>query len=119
MVEDRKLAEIFEAVDSQDAERFVEFLTEDVVFRYGSEAPVRGKDAVRDYVAGFYKSIAGLSHELTETWEGDGSQVCTGEVTYVRHDGSEVTIPFTNVFRFDGEKIDEYLIYADPAPLMR
>ena len=118
MVDDKRLAEILEAVDSQDSDWFVTFLTDDAVFRYGSQEPVRGKDNVRNYVAAFFESIDDLSHEVTETWDGEGSVVCTGQVTYRRLDGKDVTIPFTNIFRFEGEKISEYLVYADPAPLM-
>lgn len=117
MLDRKQLAEIFEAVDSQDSDRFVSFLTDDAVFRYGSQEPVRGVDAVRNYVAAFFDSLDTLSHEVTETWAGDGSLVCTGQATYRRHDGKDVTIPFTNIFRFEGEKIREYLVYADPAPL--
>jgi len=40
-----------------------------------------------------------------------------GEVTYTRHDGSRVTLPFANVFRLRDDLISEYLIYADLAPL--
>jgi hypothetical protein len=40
-----------------------------------------------------------------------------GEVTYVKHDGSALTLPFVNCFKIRGEKIHEYLIYVDPTPL--
>jgi hypothetical protein len=43
--------------------------------------------------------------------------VCEGEVTYTRHDESEITLPFVNVFEFEGELISHYKIYADSEPL--
>jgi len=33
-------------------------------------------------------------------------------------DGSEVTVPFVNVFRLVEDRIRDYLIHIDPAPLM-
>jgi uncharacterized protein (TIGR02246 family) len=51
--------DLFAAIDSMDAEAFAAFFTDDGMFRYGSQPPVQGRDAVRDYVAGFFSSIAG------------------------------------------------------------
>ncbi len=43
--------------------------------------------------------------------------MCEGLVTYTRLDGSQVTIPFVNVFYLRGDKIARYLIYIDNGPL--
>ncbi len=40
-----------------------------------------------------------------------------GSCTYTRLDGSQVTIPFVNVFYLQGDKIARYLIYIDNGPL--
>ena len=40
-----------------------------------------------------------------------------GEVTYTRHDGGQIAIPFVDVFEYEGEKIAEYKIYIDVGPL--
>ena len=40
-----------------------------------------------------------------------------GEVTYTRHDGSTITLPYFNVFGMDGELIKDYQIYMDINPL--
>jgi len=34
-------------------------------------------------------------------------------VTYTRHDGSVLTVPFANVFEMRGDKIAAYRIYVD------
>ncbi len=117
MTSKTELAGLFEAIDSKDADAFVGYLTEDAVFRYGSQDPVHGRDAIRDYVAGFFGTVEALSHRIDESWEGDGSLVCAGEVTYTRQGGSRVTVPFANVFRLEGEKVREYLVHIDPSPL--
>jgi hypothetical protein len=43
--------------------------------------------------------------------------VCEGEVTYRRHDNSEITLPFADAFDLRGDLISGYRIYIDIAPL--
>ena len=43
--------------------------------------------------------------------------ICEGETTYTRHDGTQITLPFANVFELEGELISTYKIYADIGPL--
>lgn len=111
------LKELFATIDSKDADRFVEFMTADGVFRFGSAPEATGRQAIREAVAGFFSSIAGLRHTLHRSL-GDGvTLVCEGEATYTRHDSSEITLPFANVFELDGDLIARYKIYCDIAPL--
>lgn len=112
------LSQILETVDAKDAQAFSSYLTDDAVFRYGSQDSVKGREAVRDYVGGFFGTIAASEHRVIETWDGDGSLVCRGEVTYTKLDGARVSVPFTNVFKLEGDLIREYLVYVDPTPLM-
>ena len=111
------LRQLFATIDSRDAERFVGFLTEDATFRFGSAPPVTGRDAIRGAVDDFFASIAGLSHELTTVLTSDATLICEGEVTYTRHDGSTITLPFADAFEFDGDLISHYKIYMDVGPL--
>lgn len=111
------LSELLAAIDAQDAGEFASFLTEDVVFRYGSSAPVRGRQAVQDYVAGFFGSLDSLSHRLLAEWESGDAVICEGEATYTLPGGKDVTVPFVNVLGMENNKIKEYKIYVDPTPL--
>jgi limonene-1,2-epoxide hydrolase len=38
-------------------------------------------------------------------------------VTYTRHDGSLISVPFANVFELRGDKITAYRIYIDNSSL--
>ncbi len=108
---------LFAAIDAQDGAAFVSYLTDDAVFRFGSAPPVQGRAAVQAAVEAFFASIAGLSHSVDRTvGEGD-TLFLEGEVTYTRHDGSQIAIPFVDVFEYEGEKIAEYKIYIDIGPL--
>lgn len=108
---------LFEAIDAMDADRFVGFLTPDATFRFGSAPAVAGRDAIREAVAGFFASIAGLSHTVTKVLRDGSCLVCIGEVTYVRHDGRRVPLPFADSFDMQGDAIRDYRIYMDISPL--
>ena len=116
-VEPQPLKGLFAAIDSQDIEAFAAFLAEDARFRFGSSPPVTGRRAIAEAVAGFYESIAGLSHDVHLFMVEGSTIVCEGHTTYTRHDGSTVQVPFANVFDMEGDKIRDYKIYADLAPL--
>ncbi len=108
---------LFNAIDAQDADAFVSFLTEDAIFRFGSQDAVNGKAAIREYVAQFFGMIEALSHRINVTWEKKDGVMCEGEVTYTKLDGSKVTLPFADAFHMKGDKVKNYLVYIDPAPL--
>lgn len=112
-----RLDGLFASIDAKDTDGFLAFLTEDAIFRFGSAPELTGRVAIRNAVDGFFSSIAGSSHALKNVLGKDATLVCEGEVTYRRHDDTELTVPFTNVFELDGELISHYKIYIDIAPL--
>jgi len=111
------LAGLFSDIDAQDTAGFISCLRPDAVFRFGSAPAVKGSEEISAAVDGFFATIAGLSHDIGKSWSDDDTVVCEGEVTYRRHDGSEITLPFVNVFDMDGDSIGSYKIYIDAAPL--
>ena len=108
---------LFAAIDGKRAQEFAEFLTHDGEFRFGSQSAVHGQANVAAYVAAFFGMIGGSRHELLRTWDAEDTTVCEGLVHYTRLDGSQVTIPFVNVFYLRDNKIARYLIYIDNGPL--
>jgi ketosteroid isomerase-like protein len=113
-----KIEGLFEAIDVKDTDSFLTYLTDDAVFRYGSQDAVKGRAAIGEYVSGFFSTVKALRHTLIEAWEGESSLVCQGEATYTKLDGKEVTLPFVNVFRLESNRIRDYLVHIDPTPLM-
>jgi ketosteroid isomerase-like protein len=108
---------VLAVVDAGDAAGFVDLLTPDAQFRFGNAPPIFGSDAIRSVVAGFFAAIASSRHELLEVWSDAATAVCEGLVTYTRHDGSSLTVPFANVFQLKGHKIAGYRIYIDNSAL--
>ncbi|MBT8080899.1 MAG: nuclear transport factor 2 family protein [Gammaproteobacteria bacterium] len=114
---DTDTAALFRAIDARDGAAFAAFLTDDAVFRFGSAPPVEGRDAIRASVEAFFGSIAGLSHRVTTVVRDGATLFCEGEVTYERHDGSTISLPFADVFDYEGDLIRHYKIYMDVTPL--
>ena len=108
---------LFQVLDKSDVEGFLTFLSEDALFRFGNSDPVIGKKAIREAMTYFYGSIKAISHEVGETWEHPDTVICHGSVTYTRHDSSEYTVPFADIFKMDANLIKEYLIYIDNSKL--
>lgn len=111
--------QLFAAIDRRDADAFASHLAEDVVFQFGNAAPVAGRAAVREAVAGFFGSIAGLAHTLEQGWTTPDAVIVRGQVTYTRHDGSTLTVPFANLLELAGDGIARYGIFIDISALHR
>lgn len=111
------LSQLFAAIDAMDTRKFLGKLSSAAIFRFGSAPAVAGKDAIGATVDDFFSTIAGINHQL-ERQVYDGPIVaCEGTVTYTRHDGTAITLPFANFFEFDGDLISGYRVYVDIAPL--
>ena len=108
---------LFHALDAFDADTFASFLTDDAIFVFGNAEPVRGKHAIRDVVASFFTSISAIRHDLLETWPLPQTAICRGTVTYTRHSGSQLCVPFANIFKLQNGLIQDYLIYVDNSRL--
>lgn len=111
------IQELFKTIDERDSEGFAGFLSPDCIFRFGNAPEVKGRENVKQAVAGFFASIKALSHELETQWETPEGVGCHGTVTYWRKDGSSLTVPFANIFETDSNGIRRYLIFTDASSL--
>lgn len=111
------LSGLFSAIDSRDTNSFLAYLSDEATFRFGSAPAAQGRETIGAAVDGFFQTIDGSSHTLLNTLAEASTMVCEGDVTYKRLDGNSVTLPFTNVFEMAGDRISEYKIYIDIAPL--
>lgn len=105
--------DLFQSIDDFDAKKFVSYLDEDANFKFGNMPVVSGKQNIHDFVDGFFKSIQGIRHSNLEVWSVDGVRFANGTVTYTRHDGSELTVDYSNTFKLKDNKIKDYLIFVD------
>ncbi|KAA1004894.1 nuclear transport factor 2 family protein [Paraburkholderia panacisoli] len=114
----RNLEQMFAAVDRKDANGFVAHLSENVVFQFGNQPELKGREAVAAGVTDFFNVIAGLRHAPTGGWDvGDYSIRCFMAI-YRRLDGIEVSVPCACFLRHEATGlIDDYRIYIDLAPV--
>ncbi len=117
MATNKWLTDLFKSIDSKDSQRFTQNLSDDVEFRFGNASAVQGRKAVSGTVETFFKSIRGLHHEILQAWTQADSVICHGMVTYIRHDGSTLCVPFANIFTLRSGKVSRYLIFVDVSEL--
>jgi SnoaL-like protein len=113
----RDVATIFADIDRMDPDGFVRHLTPEVTFRFGNADPQTGRAAVREGVAGFFGTIAGLKHHILNVWELGETTIVQIDVEYLRTDGKTVTVPNVDVLRYDGDLVADWQIYIDLAPV--
>jgi ketosteroid isomerase-like protein len=111
------LKTLFNALDTFDAKTFASFLTDDATFIFANAEPVRGKATIQDAVAGFFSSIKAIRHDMSDCWVLPDAVISRGIVTYTRHSGTQLRVPFANIFNMRNERIQDYLIYVDNSQL--
>jgi ketosteroid isomerase-like protein len=118
--DERTIRELFATLDGGDTEATLRFMSEDVAFRFGSAEPSVGTAAMAANSAAMAGVVAAMSHEVLAMWttgEPDPAVICEMNVTYRRHDDSEITLPCVNVFRLREGRIADYRIYMDVNPV--
>ncbi|GIG68077.1 nuclear transport factor 2 family protein [Phytomonospora endophytica] len=108
---------IFADIDTFDPDRFVAHLTPGAVFRFANAPVISGRAEIRDAVAAFFDTIAGLTHHVHHVWEHGDVSIAQTDVEYVRKDGGTVLIPNADILTFDGDLAKDWRIYIDLAPL--
>ena len=108
----------FATIDAMNSPGFAAFFTENGSFRMGNNPAFVGRDAIEGFVRGFFSAISGIRHETSGLWEGKSTLFSEGNVFYTTHGGQIITHPYLGVMEFDGELIQSYRAYVDPAPLM-
>ncbi|HEC41254.1 MAG TPA: nuclear transport factor 2 family protein [Bacteroides sp.] len=110
---------LYQAIDNFDTKSFATYLDDEANFKFGNMPVVSGKDAIFEFVAGFFQAIKAISHTNLEIWEIEGIRFVNATVTYTRLDGSTLTVNFSNTFKLKGEKIKDYLIFIDNSELFK
>jgi ketosteroid isomerase-like protein len=105
------------AIDRRDWTAFGAFLTDDVTFRYGSQAAVTGKPAVLAAAEAAVAPFLAVAHTYDRDWTTDTDAVVAGQVAYMLGTGETIALPFLNRFTLVDGRIREYLIYIDASPV--
>lgn len=108
-----------QALDNKQLDKVLNYLTEDCLLIAGNGEPVKGKENINNLFEGFFPAIKSTAHKVTDIFESGNSLVHRGTVTYTRLDGSQLTVPFCDVFKIEGSLIKEYYIYIDWSELFK
>lgn len=108
---------LFDCIDRRDWAGFGTFLTDDVVFRYGSQPAVRGRDAVLAAAAAAVAPFSRVEHRIDRQWDDPLDSVVAGEVVYTLPAGRQVRLEFLNRFGWRDGRIGEYRIFIDASPV--
>jgi len=113
---DELMVKLYQDVDRMDAKAYVSHFAADGELTFANAETVVGRDAIEEAIAGFFASIGGISHELSGVWAVDDVIFCQALVTYVRKDGTSLTLPAASLGRIKSNLISEFRIYVDLGP---
>lgn len=113
------LCQRFDAIDAMDIERFLAVHTDDGDLIFGSRPPVRGKAEMSEQIQEFWRTIAGVRHDVARVGVSGATVFVESVVTYERLDGSSVGVPCCDVFEFEGDRIRETRAYLDQSQVAR
>lgn len=108
----------FQAADALDIEAVLAWFADDVELRFGNMPATIGKPAAQEALSAFWSSIAGMRHARQEVIQNGELAVQVAEVTYVRLDGDEVSVPVaSHLRRTTSGRIDRLWVFVDLSPL--
>lgn len=109
--------DLFTIVDTMNGAGLAARITENGIFRFANIPRVQGREAIAAFLDNFYASIKAIRHDQLKGWQSGDTRFATGRVTYTRHNGSTLSVPFANILKMKGDLIDEYLVFVDASEL--
>lgn len=114
------VSEVYQSIDRADSEKFASFFTPNGIFRFANIPAVKGTKSIDEFVAGFFKSLKGISHSDLESWRAPEDVIfVNGNVKYLRHNDTTLEVPFSCTWKMKDRLIDEYLIFIDNSELYK
>ena len=110
-------------MDHKDAHGFAAVFAPNGTLAFGNSETLVGHEAIRAAIAQFFSAFVSLRHHSGRTWLDGDTLILEAVVTYMRHDGQEVTVPATTIFELSPDAstpepvAEECRIYVDLTPL--
>jgi limonene-1,2-epoxide hydrolase len=100
---------------SPDPDELAGYFTEDAVYHNIPMDPVQGREAIKEFIAGFTAAFDGIDFQIHRQIS-DGNVVMNERTdTMRRKDGGEIPLPVTGVFEVIDGKIAKWRDYFDLA----
>jgi limonene-1,2-epoxide hydrolase len=102
---------------SPDPDQLAAYFTEDAVYHNIPMAPVQGREAIREFIAGFVAAFDGIDFNVQRQIS-DGTLVMNERTDVLRRkDGGEVPVPVMGVFEVRNDRIAAWRDYFDMAAI--
>ena len=113
------VAEFCKLWASPDPEKLASYFTEDAVYHNIPMAAVQGREAIKEFIAGFLAAFDGIDFQIHRQISHGG--LVMNERTDVMHrkDGGEVPLPVMGVFDVHDGKIAAWRDYFDMAAITK
>jgi ketosteroid isomerase-like protein len=108
---------LFGRGEAFDSEGFITFFTDNPMYQFGNGEPCLTKAAIKASIDGFFGAVDALYHDVRNLWEVGDVVFVEMDVTYWRKDGTSLTLPCSDILRFEGDKIQELRIFMDANPI--
>lgn len=108
---------LFARGEAMDSQGFATFFTDNPMYQFGNGEPCLNKAAIIDSVTAFFGMVDALYHDIRNIWEEGDTVFVEMDVTYWRKDGTSITLPCADIFRFAGDKVQELRIFMDANPM--
>ena len=112
-----KVKRLFARGEAFDSQGFIDFFTDRPVYQFGNFPVCFDKESIKASVKAFFGAVSALYHDIKMLWEVGEVVVVEMDVTYWRLDGSQVTLPCADIFRFEGDQVSELRIFMDANPV--
>ena len=98
-----------------DLEQLAGYFTEDAVYHNIPIEPVQGRDAIKEFIAGFVAAFDGIDFGVHRQVS-DGNLVMNERTDVMRRkDGGEIPLPVMGVFEIENDRIKAWRDYFDLA----
>ncbi len=111
------LKNLYATIDKMDAYAFADYISSDGEFIFGNNPAVVGRDNIAAFVENFFNSIKRIQHTPTGFLIEKDKIVSWGIVKYTRHNETQLSVKFCNLFLMDGDLIKTYDVYVDTSQL--
>jgi limonene-1,2-epoxide hydrolase len=102
---------------SPDPDEIAGYFTEDAVYHNIPMQPVRGREAIRDFIAGFLAAFDGIDFKVHRQVS-DGALVMNERTDVMRRkDGDPIPLPVMGVFEVQNDRIAAWRDYFDMAAI--
>ena len=114
---DQLVTEFCQLWAAPDPQRLAEYFTEDATYHNIPMAPVHGREAIREFIAGFLAAFDGIDFKVHRQLS-DGQLVMNERTDVMRRkDGEEIPLAVMGVFEVQDDRIAAWRDYFDMAAI--